>query len=140
MMRDILLIIHFIGVALFVGAGIAFVVLEISNSKLPKEEKEIFNSRIIPLDKMGNIGLLILILSGSFLIHPYVNLIDNSPFILAKLISVVLLMINTILLILYSRKVKKNPIERYKKMVEIFGTASFFFGLVIVILAVLSFH
>ncbi len=63
-----MLIFHFLGLAMGLGTAFAHAFLGFSASKLPKEEaiKLKLNSKSLGL--MGNIGLLLLLVSGIYLI------------------------------------------------------------------------
>lgn len=64
MLFAILLILHFIGLALGVGTGFAMMALGKSSAELPPEERTKFMLRASVLAKNGSIGLALLILSG----------------------------------------------------------------------------
>ena len=59
-----LLALHFIGLALGVGAGFAQLNLQLSTRELPASERSVFALRALALGKNGSYGLLLLILSG----------------------------------------------------------------------------
>lgn len=139
-MREVMLMIHFIGVAMFIGTGFAFLFLEVSNSKLDKQELLKFSLRLLPLSKMGQLGLVLLILSGGYLMTPYWQVIGNMPMLIAKLVAVGLIAITVVVMGYYSRKAKSNQPERYLKKIEPFSKVSFVLGFVILLLAVFTFH
>ena len=139
-MRDIMLIVHFIGVAMFLGTGFAYMILEIANSKLEKDERRNFSLRILPLSKMGHIGLALLIISGGYLMSPYWQILPNLPWLIVKLCLVALLTIVISIMAVYSRKAKKGDTERYLKKIEPYSTVAFILGLAIVIIAAVVFH
>jgi uncharacterized membrane protein len=63
-MYDFLLFIHFVGLALALGAGFANFTLGIATSDMPMEERKSFMLRAMALMKNGSVGLLFLIASG----------------------------------------------------------------------------
>lgn len=63
-MHETLLILHFIGLALGLGASFAMFTLGFSAAKLPPEERGPFMLRALVLSKNGSYGLLLLIVSG----------------------------------------------------------------------------
>lgn len=63
-MYETLLILHFLGLALGLGASFAMLTLGIAAAKLTPEERGQFMMRASLLSKNGSIGLLLLILSG----------------------------------------------------------------------------
>ena len=139
-MRDIMLVIHFIGLAMFIGTGFAFLFLEVSNAKLKKEELLVFSLRLLPLSTMGKIGLVLLILSGGYLMTPYWQVLGNMPMLIAKLLAVVLVTIAIIVMAYYSKKAKTESTEHYLKKVEPYSKVSFILGFAIIVLAVFTFH
>ena len=79
-MRDIMLIVHFIGLAMGLGTSIAFMIFGIASSKMEKEEGQKFIVNAFTLSKMGNIGIVLLIISGGYLITPYWPILTSMPF------------------------------------------------------------
>jgi hypothetical protein len=63
-MYDVLLIVHFFGLALGVGAGLAMFSLGLATKDLGPEERGKFMQRASILRKNGSYGLLLLIASG----------------------------------------------------------------------------
>lgn len=63
-MYDVLLMLHFIGLAMGVGTSFAMLTLGSTARKLPPEERGVFFGRIGGLAKNGSIGFLLLIASG----------------------------------------------------------------------------
>ena len=63
-MHETLLILHFIGLALGLGANFAVFTLGFAAAKLPPDERRPFMLRALVLSKNGSYGLLLLILSG----------------------------------------------------------------------------
>ena len=63
-MREALLFIHFIGLALGLGTGFSYMALGIATKNMTPAEKAPFFLRAFVLSKNGNIGLALLLLSG----------------------------------------------------------------------------
>lgn len=63
-MYDVLLMLHFIGLAMGVGTSFAMLTLGSTARKLPPEERGVFFGRVGGLAKNGSIGFLLLIASG----------------------------------------------------------------------------
>jgi len=59
-----LLALHFLGLALALGAGFAQLTLTLSTSELPASERSVFALRALALGKNSSYGLLLLILTG----------------------------------------------------------------------------
>ena len=139
-MRDLMLIVHFIGLTMALGAGFANLFLGTVASKLQPAERGSFMSKTAILGRMGQIGLALLLLSGFYLITPYWKVLGEMPLLIAKLtlVAVLLILVSSILLILRKSKKQNNPAILAK--IKPLGILNFLIGITIVILAVLVFH
>lgn len=139
-MRDIMLITHFIGLAMALGTGFANLFLGIVASKLEPAERGSFMSKTLILGRMGQIGLALLLLSGFYLINPYWEIIGDMPLLIVKLILVAILIVLIAIILLIVNKAKKSNNPSILAKIKPIGILNFFLGLAIVILAVLVFH
>jgi hypothetical protein len=139
-MREVMLIIHFIGLAMALGAGFANLFLNAVASKLEPAERGGFMSKIVILGRMGQIGLGLLILSGLSLTTPYWKVLNEMPLFIAKLSLVSLLLISVIMILFILRKAKKQGKPALLKNVKPLGMINFVIGITIVVLAVLIFR
>ncbi|HUH73724.1 MAG TPA: hypothetical protein VLZ75_04895 [Chitinophagales bacterium] len=140
-MRDTMLILHFIGLAMGVGTAFAHAFLGAATSKMPSEEATKFNLNTLALSRMGNIGLVLLIVSGIYLLLPYWNSILSLSFLMLKLVLVVVL---TILIgmisILGQKALKSHQPEIQFNQMELLGKIALTVSIAIVIVAVRVFH
>ena len=97
-MREAMLIIHFLGLAMGLGTSFALMFLGIAGSRMDKEEGKKFALKTFALGTMGHIGLVMLIVSGLYLMTPYWNALSSMPMLLAKLLLVLVLTIAVIVL------------------------------------------
>lgn len=139
-MRDLMLIVHFIGLAMALGTGFANLFLGVVASKLEPAEKGSFMSKTLILGRMGQIGLVLLILSGFYLMTPYWGALSSMPLLRVKLILVFLLVILVTVIILKVRKSKKEGNPALLAKIKPIGIMNFLLGVTIVVLAVLIFH
>ena len=139
-MRELMLIIHFIGLTMALGAGFANLFLGTVTAKLQPAERGSFMSKTAVLGRMGQIGLGLLLLSGLYLITPYWKVLGEMPLLIAKLtlVGILLIMVSVILLTLRRSKKENNPALLAK--IRPLGMINFLIGISIVILAVLVFH
>ena len=139
-MRDTMLIIHFIGLAMGLGTSLGFLFLGMATSKMEKEEAQKFMINASVLSKMGNYGLVILIITGGYLMTPYWKALGNMPLLIVKLVLV--LGLGAILGIMSSkiRKARKGDASTQIKSLPILSKIGLIITLAIVILAVLTFH
>lgn len=63
-MYDVLLMLHFVGLAMGVGTSFAMLTLGSTARKLPPEERGVFFGRVGGLAKNGSVGFLLLVASG----------------------------------------------------------------------------
>jgi hypothetical protein len=139
-MRDVFLIIHFIGLTMALGTGFANLFLGIAASKLEPAERGRFMANTMILVRMGQTGLGLLLLSGFYLINPYWSTLPSLPTLIAKLSLVVLLIIMVTLISLQVRKAKKENNPALLLKIKPLGIINFFIGITIVVLAVATFH
>ena len=139
-MRDAMLIVHLLGLAMGVGTSFAFMFLGFARSKMEKEEGRKFAMNASVLSRMGHIGLTMLIISGFYLITPFWATLNARPLLMAKLILVLILTISVILAGIYSSRAKKGNAELNLKKVAILGKVGLLSSITIVLLAVLTFH
>ena len=139
-MRDAMLIVHFLGLAMGLGASFAFLFLGIKRSKLDREEGRKFALNISILSTMGHIGLSMLIISGLYLMTPFWKTLNARPLLIIKLTLVLLLTLTIVLLSVYSSRTKKGGTSSDLRMISVLGKVSLLTAIGIVLLAVLSFH
>ncbi len=139
-MKDVMLIIHFIGLAMGIGTSFAFMFLGIASSKMEEKEGLKFTLNTFALSKMGHIGLTLLIISGLYLMSPYWKSLPQYPLLIAKLALVLILATLIGLITSAAKKAKTSDAEKHLKQIEMLGKLSLLTGLTIVILAVLVFH
>mgnify|MGYP004336720833 CR=1 FL=1 len=139
-MRLFMLILHFIGLALAVGTGFAYLFLSLSAKKLSKEEGKDLFVKTLPIQKMSHIGLFLLVLSGGYLMTPYWDTLMQNHYLLAKLICVLGIIALVSTMSSLAKQVKKGNDETAMQKIEKLGKITLPLGLIIVVLAVLTFH
>lgn len=139
-MREIMLIIHFIGLAMGLGTSFAFMFLGIASAKMEKQDALKFRLNILALSKMGHIGLTLLVISGIFLMTPYWGMLANMPMLIAKLVLVLILAALVGIIGSEGGKAKKGDAEMHLKKTEPLGKIALLTALLIVILAVYVFN
>lgn len=139
-MREAMLIIHFLGLAMGLGASFSFMFLGIAGSKMEAEEGKKFTLNTFTLSRMGHIGLFMLILSGLYLMTPFWGSLMSLPMLMVKLFLVLFLTITVIILSVYSKRAKQGDTESNLKKIESLGKVSLLSGIAIVLLAVLIFR
>lgn len=139
-MREVMLVFHFIGLAMGLGTGIGFIFLGAAASKLEKSEQPKFMMTAFSLANMGNIGIVLLVISGGYLMTPYWKVLTAMPLLIVKLSLVVLLIIFIITNNILISKVKKGEAAKYLPKIPVIGRFTLLTALAIVALAVAVFH
>ena len=139
-MKDIILILHFIGLAMGLGTSFAHAFLGRMISKLERSEAAKFRLQIKVLSQMGITGTILLLVSGIYLLIPYWSTLTALPLLILKLVLFLILVILILLINLDARKNFKNDTEGNLKRIEIMGKLALLIGVVIVIIAVNVFH
>jgi uncharacterized membrane protein len=139
-MREIMLIVHFIGLTMGLGTSFAHAFLDKLISKLEKDEATKFRLQVMILSRMGYIGILLLIISGIYLIIPYWPSLPSNPLLILKLVLVLVLVILLIFIHSGTKKAKERDAAKYLKKIEPLGKLTLLTGITIVIIAVYIFH
>lgn len=139
-MRDVMLFFHFIGLAMGIGTGFAHAFLGAASAKMPAAEATKFRLSSLVLSNMGNTGIVLLLISGFYLITPYWKVLGDMPLLIVKLSLVLILTIIIIAINMLGQKAKKgDPEVQFKKM-AILGKMTLIISLAIVLTAVKVFH
>lgn len=139
-MQELALILHFIGLAMGLGTSFAFMFLGIKSSKMEEQERLSFQLNTLALSRMGQIGLLLLVTSGLYLMGPYWEVLSETPLLIAKLILFLVLVILIGIISSAGKKAEKGDPKVHLSKTESLGKISFLTAITIVILAVFIFH
>lgn len=138
-MRDIMLIVHFIGLAMGLGASFAFLFLGIAANRMEPERRKELMLNLAPVSQMGQLGLLVLVLSGGYLMTPYWSILERTPLLVAKLLLVLVLGAVVGISSSLARKARAGDAAAFGKMKKL-GPIALITALTIVVLAVSVFH
>ena len=139
-MREIMLMIHFIGLAMGLGTGFTHAFLGKTIVKMNSTEAKKFRNQLLVLSQMGNVGILLLLISGIYLIIPYWPVILSFPLLIAKLVAFFILIVLIFLIGQETRTNRKKNTEGNLKRIELMGKLTLLIGIAIIILAVKVFH
>jgi uncharacterized membrane protein len=139
-MRDFMLILHFLGLILGMGAGFTNLFIASSNKNMDREEASKFFLKLRVTGYLGLTGIILLILSGGYLMTPYWTSLGSMPLLITKLILVGILLILIIMMDIRWRKAVKNGGGPDLAALPKLGRFALPIGLAIVILAVSVFH
>lgn len=139
-MRDVMLIVHFIGIAMTVGYIFVLAFQSLASSKMDDKEADNFRLSLLNINILGNIGIGVLILSGGYLMTPYWKMLSFMPLLIVKLVLVLVLAGLIGFLGATGKKAKKENNLALLSKIDLLTKLSFAISMVIVILAVLVFH
>lgn len=139
-MRETMLILHLIGLAMGLGTSFAHVFLGNTLSKLDPTEAGKFRNQSKGLSLMGTVGTVMLFVSGVYLIIPFWPIITTLPLLILKLILFVILVILIVLINYGARNNYQNNDVNNLKRIELMGKFAMVIGVTIVILAVNVFN
>jgi uncharacterized membrane protein len=139
-MRETMLILHFIGLAMGMGTGFAHAFLGAATTKMSKEEATKFRLNTLVLGKMGHIGIALLLISGFYLITPYWKVLTSTPLLMVKLALVLILIVLITMINIAGKKAMNGDAERHFKKMKTMGKLTLIISLGIVIVAVNIFH
>jgi uncharacterized membrane protein len=139
---ELLLFIHFVGLAMGVGTGFANLALGLAMKDVPPEERAKVALRNLVLSKNGSIGLLLLIVSGvgmTLMRGVGATFAWGGPAFHAKLTLVVLFIgVFGYMQMLTARAKREGGGPALAKM-PVIGRVMFFLGIAIVAAAVIAF-
>jgi hypothetical protein len=139
-MKDAMLIVHFLGLAMGLGTSLGFMFLGFAGSKMEKSEAQKFTLNSFALSKMGQTGLVLLVLSGLYLLNPFWQNLSQMPLLITKLVLVLVLGALIGIISSNAKKAKAGDTEKYLNRIKPLGMLSLLTVLTILILAVLIFH
>lgn len=138
-MREIMLIIHFLGMILAIGPMAIIVFSRMATSKMEKEQSAGFMHGLFRLNTVAHIGVTLSLVSGGYLMTPYWNMLGSMPFLIAKLSLYLVLLFTLSMISVASRKARENqPGSSILKTMN-WARASFVIGLTIVVFAAVVF-
>ena len=135
-----MLIVHILGVVMTAGAILAYVFIRMSATKLSGNEGKNLLLNVSALYKMGNIGLILVLLTGGYLMTPYWSTLGSTPLLIVKLL--LFLIVGALLGMMSGsdKKAKKGNAEKHLAKTAMFGNISLVIVIIIIILAVSIFH
>ena len=139
-MRDTMLILHLIGLAMGLGTSFAHAFLANTLSKLEPSEAAKFRNNSKGLSQMGTVGTVLLLVSGVYLLIPFWPVINELPLLILKLVLFIILVILIILINQGARNNYQNHDLKNLKRIELMGKFAMVLGVAIVVLAVNVFH
>ncbi len=135
-----MLITHFIGLAMGVGAGFAMLFLSKAASKMEKEEAQKFMLNSLGVLIMGKIGLTLLVLSGLVLMMPHLSHMATIPMFHVKLTLVAIFIGLFVIGSINAKKAKASGGREIMAKAKKLGHIMLALGILIIVFAVLAFN
>jgi uncharacterized membrane protein len=139
-MREAMVIIHFVGFAMILGTSLSFFFLDRASRKMEKGEALRFTVNSMALTRMGNIGLVVMIISGGYLMTPYWKLLSAMPLLVTKLVLFLVMAALFGIIGSRARKARKGDAEAHLKKIRPLAQLTLLVAVAIVVLAVLVFY
>ena len=139
-MKEIMLIIHFLGLVMTLGSVGSFLLIRKNSSQVNGYEYTRDLGIIKKFLKYAYIGIGVMILSGGYLMPPYWATFGAHPMIHVKMTLVVLWLLALIILGLVLRSAIRNENTAYNIRIGFYSTLSVVLGVAVVVSAVFSFH
>jgi len=139
-MREFMLILHFLGLAMIFGGVLSFIFLRKTRNKMGGDDAITFMGNTSRLILMGHIGLALSILSGGYLMTPYWQSLGNLPLLITKLILVVAVIVAVSVMTVSARKAGENNSLQQIRRFDLWGGIYFISVTGVVIFAVLVFR
>ena len=139
-MRDVMLIVHFIGLVMGLGTAFSHMFLGLAAAKMDAAEARKLHLQSFALSKMGHIGLALLILSGGYLMTPYWGMLTSTPLLMLKLALVIVLAALIGIISAKARRAHQGDTDAQLRKIAPIGQATLVIGVLIVVLAVYVFH
>ena len=139
-MKQILLLLHFLGLISGTGAGLAVYVIGMLAGRFDPACRRDVLIHLFPLRYLSYFGLLLLILSGGMMISPYWPGIAGNHWLVAKLALVFVLVALAAIGAYQMHRIKLGKGESAFKMLGLAGKLSLVASLAVVLCAVYSFH
>ncbi|NOR86114.1 MAG: hypothetical protein GQ527_00755 [Bacteroidales bacterium] len=139
-MKDVMIISHVLGSVLSIGSIAFFLVIRKNLYKIADGGSGDVYAIISKFQRMTHIGMGIMILSGGYLMTPYWSAFGSMHMLHVKVMAVLLWLMTIILLSVILRKAKAGKGKKCDERLLRMNYASLFFGVIVIIVAVLSFH
>lgn len=138
-MRELMLIIHFLGMILAIGPIAVIVFSRMATSKMEDGQSAVFLHGLFRLVTVGHIGVTLSLISGGYLMTPYWSMLGSMPLLIAKLSLYAVLLVTLSMISVASRKARNNqPGNSIRKTMN-WARISFLVGLAVVLLAAVVF-
>jgi uncharacterized membrane protein len=135
-----MLVLHFIGLTMGLGTSFAMLFLSIASSRMDPVKGREFFLNATSVSRMGQVGLVLLLLSGGYLMTPYWATLSQQPLLAAKLVLYLALAALVGILSAKAKKARAGDAEKHLRSMAVLGRLAMLVGIGALILAVMVFH
>ena len=135
-----MLIVHFIGLAMGVGAPFVLFFIDRTGAKLEQADKDRFVLSGYRTVVVGHIGITLSLISGGYLMTPYWKILPDQPLLIVKLVLFLFFAAGLSVISVVSRKARESGDKQQLTRTITWGRITMLTGIVIVVLAVLVFR
>lgn len=139
-MKSIMLIFHFLGLAVSLGSIITFLVMRRTCSKVTSHESDYLLQNVRRILRLNHIGLGVMFLTGGYLMTPFWASFGQMPFMHIKFTAFLFWYGTLIALSIYTKKAQKSQLKLCNPRIGFLSFISLVFGLIAVTMATLQFH
>ncbi len=135
-----MIIFHVMGLVLSIGSIVFFLIIQKDIFRMKAEISKDVYSIIGKYQRMTHIGMLVMILSGGYLMTPLWSSFGSMHLLHVKVMAVSLWLIVMIILSIILRKAKTGESDKCDKRMVLMNYISLVFAMIVIVVAVLSFH
>jgi len=139
-MKEVMLIIHELGLVITIGSSLFFLIIKNSLKLAFDQDAVAFQKISSKFRKSTYLGLLIMIISGGYLMTPYWAHFAQMPMIHIKMTIVIIWLLTLAVLGMTTKSVKQKSHEKYFSRLVLIHILSVLYGILVVIIATISFH
>lgn len=139
-MKSIMLISHFLGLAVSLGSIITFLVMRRTCSKVTSHESEYLLQNVRRILRLTHIGLAVMFITGGYLMTPYWSTFAQMPLMHIKLTVFIFWYGTLVALSIYTKKAQQSQLKLCNPRIGFLSFISLIFGLIAVTMATLQFH
>lgn len=139
-MKSIMLIFHFLGLAVSLGSIITFLVMRRTCSKVTSHESEYLLQNVRRILRLTHIGLGVMFLTGGYLMTPYWSALAQMPFLHIKFTAFIFWYGTLVALTIYTKKAQQSQMKLCNPRIGFLSFITLIFGLIAVAMATLQFH
>ena len=138
-MRYLVHIIHLLGIIVSLGSMTTFIIIRKDIARINGHESDFALQTIRKFLKLAYVGMLIMLVSGVYLVLPYLSNFASMGWLHAKIVAVLLWFVTLVVLSINLKRAKPETYISYDINIGIFSFLSVVLGIVVVAFAIFAF-